>query len=1033
MTSQYLLGDFALLRVPRLPIEVLERLSQSSDSPDEVVRELLTHAFFDEALFVASPSLWERARSWIERPQDNPGVAVSIGKYIQRMSSRATPFGLFATTMTVRVNQPGSPLRAPFERELMRSVKVDSQLAAKLCAVACRDEARLRLLRVYPNDTLQVQGGTARYIAFDYTDVGVRKYRLAEIDWNPFLKEVLDIAREGLTLGSLVERVASEFETDVDKGHLTGLMTALFEQQILTVDYLLRLTAGDVFENLVNELYPNPIDRTGRIGSITGKLADLNRRQARVSPEKYQAIRDDFSILGVDHPIQTAFHVEQHALLEDTIAVPTDIADRIHDGVNLYLRMTSTRSILDDFREEFVDRFGDSEVPLLVALDEATGIAFNPHSGERPSIVRGIMFAAADAGRRQPRENPESCGALCRFLQDGMRTGSGNYIELSAEVIERVAMSNASPFSSPSSLAWCSLWGDESSSIVEIRPRFTAQPGRILGRFTSNDEFLHVELRDLLRRVDPEGEIAAEIVHLPQDRLGNIACRENLSDYEVGIRTGTNPLATALPLNDLMVSVIANRVRIRSASLGAFVSLRMSNAHNYSSPECLSIYQFLNALANEGQISQSLVSPRAAFPEWRCTPGLTYKGLIIERPTWLLDEQDLLVLRDHASAERHSLIQRWRLEYGWPRWVAIASTDNVLPVDLDCAWMVRAFANELRRMKTATLTDVFPLGLRPYVQGSDGRYSNELLVPITRGASLRSQVAPYSGSDRSIARFSPEVKRAVGSDWIHFQVYVQPSLQNRTLRTIHNRLSARLAQEGITWFYVRYRDKRGSHLRIRLHSPWGQLISSALTEFATTLSALEADGLISDFSLGSYVREVTRYGGHQALRVCEEIFCRDSQVCLSFIDRVDDGYDYSVAGILAAEQMLVSLGLVSADQQLEFATRAAADFGREFGFGINAHRAIGRRYKELLPEYLTVSAQATASPVTCFSVCNDELMAKWLQIESIVVDLSKRYEIRWSLVHMRLNRMLDRAQRNQEAVIWDILRRILERKKHLSG
>lgn len=1032
MTNQYVLRDFALLRTPRLPVEFLARLSQSAESLDGVVRELLSQAFFDEALFIASPSLWERARDWIKEPHENPGVAVSIGKYIQRMSSRATPFGLFATTLTVRVNQPGSTLRAPFERELIRSVKVDSQLAAKLCAVAYRDEARLRLLRLYPNDTLQVQGGTARYIAFDYTDAGVRKYRLAEIEWSPFLKEVLEIAREGLTIGQLVDRVATEFETNVDRAHLTDLVTALFDQQILTVDYLLRLTAGDVFDSLVKELPPGLIEGTDRLSSIIRKLQELNCSQPGVAAERYWEIRDDFSALGIDHPIQTTFHVEQHAIPESAIAISTDITDRIHHGVNLYLKMISTRSVLDDFRDEFVDRFGDSEVPLLVALDEATGIAFNPHSGERPSIIRGIMFGAMDADRRQIRESPGSSGALCRFLQDGMRAGDGDYLELSAEVVERIAASNFSPFSSPSSLAWCSLWGDESSSLVEIRPRFSAQPGRIFGRFANNNQQLHAELQGLIESADPEGEIAAEIVHLPQDRLGNIACRPNLSEYEIGIRTGTSPMATAIPLNDLMVSVISNKVRIRSASLGAFVSLRMSNAHNYSAPESLSIYQFLNALANDGQVSQSLISPRAAFPEWRCTPGLTYKGSIIERPTWLLDEKDLLTLQDLAPSERYSLIQQWRGEYRWPRWVAIASTDNVLPIDLDCAWMVGTFASELRRMTTATLTDVFPLGLRPYVRGRDGRYSNELLIPIVRAAPpLRGHIATDEARGQAVAPFSTEVKKSAGSDWLHFQVYVQPSLQNRALREIRKRLESLQAQHGIVWFYVRYRDKRGSHLRIRMHGSKDQLVTTAFGEFAAALSALESDGVISEYSVGSYLREATRYGGHQALRLCEEIFCRDSQVCLRFIDQAGEECDYGIAGIFAADQMLIGLGLESIDQRLQFAKRASADFGREFGFGISAHKAMGRRYKELLPEYLKASADLTSSLSTCFLPCNDELFNRWLQIESIVLDSSKRYEIRWSLVHMRLNRILDRAQRNQEAVIWDMLRRILERKKHL--
>src|SRR5262249_2895550 len=117
----------------------------------------------------------------------------------------------------------------------------------------------------------------------------------------------------------------------------------------------------------------------------------------------------------------------------------------------------------------------------------------------------------------------------------------------------------------------------------------------LLGRFCHADPELqreveaHVRAEEALR---PDA-LFAEIVHLPEGRVGNVLCRPVLREYEIPFlgRSGAPP-ERQIPLSDLLVSVRDGRVRLRSARLDREVIPRMSNAHNFGW-RSLGAYRFL--------------------------------------------------------------------------------------------------------------------------------------------------------------------------------------------------------------------------------------------------------------------------------------------------------------------------------------------------------------------------------------------------------------------------------------------------------
>src|SRR5262249_32256171 len=124
---------------------------------------------------------------------------------------------------------------------------------------------------------------------------------------------------------------------------------------------------------------------------------------------------------------------------------------------------------------------------------------------------------------------------------------------------------------------------------------------RLLGRFCHADPELckfveqHVRAEEAL---EPDARFA-EVVHLPEGRLGNILARPILRAYEIPyLGAASVPAERQIPVTDLRVSVVDGQIVLRSGRLGKRVIPRLTSAHNFHLSQ--GIYRFLCALQSQG-------------------------------------------------------------------------------------------------------------------------------------------------------------------------------------------------------------------------------------------------------------------------------------------------------------------------------------------------------------------------------------------------------------------------------------------------
>src|SRR5262249_30605268 len=132
--------------------------------------------------------------------------------------------------------------------------------------------------------------------------------------------------------------------------------------------------------------------------------------------------------------------------------------------------------------------------------------------------------------------------------------------------------------------------------------------------------------------LDPQA-IFAEVVHLPEGRLGNILRRPVLRRCEISYlgRSGA-PADQQLPVADLTLRLAGDRFVLRSRRLGRRIVPRLTSAHNFAW-RSLNLYRFLCLLQSQGRLPGSTWDwgALAALP---FLPRVTHGRLVFARATW---------------------------------------------------------------------------------------------------------------------------------------------------------------------------------------------------------------------------------------------------------------------------------------------------------------------------------------------------------------------------------------------------------------
>lgn len=1055
-------AEFFAFRTPLLPFDTLLTWGEGLSAPavhnnpaaleqalaDDrarlraYLRDQIARPEVHDALFVASPDLDASIEHWLHDPESERGQKVerALVRYVVRMAGRATPFGLFSGCS---VGATGETTRLALceHTDYQRHTRLDMDYLFALAEALGHAPTVRQALRYRPNSSLYHAAGRVRY-AEARLNGKIRSYHLVAVESTSYLESTLERASCGASPADLAAALVAG-DPDVSLAEAAEYVNELIESQLLVSDLAPAVTGAEPIHGLIEQLglHATTTPIAGRLGQVREALAMIDRSGPGAPPEAYRAVAALLDGLPAEVTLNRLFQVDMVKPAPEA-TLGRAVIDEIARGVDLLWRLSSVRQDnLARFREAFVARYEGREAPLVEVLDEDAGIGFAAANGVGAAtspLLDGLAFPNDSAEQNVPWGMRQAL--LLRKIEAALQNGA-RAIDLSADDLTPFQSAPRLPLAdSFAVMATVAANSQQALNQGDFQVLIEGSSGPsgacLLGRFCHADPALQQHVQHYLRQEEalrPDA-IFAEIVHLPEGRVGNILCRPVLRDHEIIFlgQSGADP-DKRIPITDLLISVDGDRIVLRSARLGREVIPRLTSAHNYAW-RSLSVYRFLCALQHQG-IAAGVGWDWGPLESAAFLPRVTSGRLVLARARWHIDRDELQSLGAARGAARFHAVQNWRTRLQLPRFVVLADGDNELPVDLDNALSVESFVDLVKGRGQATLFEMFPAPHQLCANGPEGRFVHELVVPFVRTVGAPAPQPPLitrAPANHHARNFPP------GSEWLYARLYTGAAIADQVLCSVVEPVVTAAIESGAadSWFFIRYSDPDW-HLRLRLHGHPELLCAKVLPALAATAAPLQNDGQLWRMQFDTYEREVERYGGPIGIELAERLFHADSAAALAITTLLDGDAGADARWRLALRGIDMLLDDLGFDFTVKRALvrRVRDAYLREFRADGTLTRQLGQKYRHMRAtlDALFDPAQDADSPLAPGFAILRQRSAQTLPIAAELRAAERAGKLTMTLeelapsyIHMHVNRMLRAAQRAQELVLYELLDRIYE-------
>jgi lantibiotic biosynthesis protein len=1003
-----------IVRTPTLPFD--ENLSE------DFLREMLENQLFAEALYLASPTLYEEAMNWkagtITDPKKAVKVPQSLGKYYSRMCSRCTPFGLFAGCGVAEwAEETSLILDDDFERKTRLDKHYTGALAQQLAEIA----SIRHLLLYYPNSSIYRIGEDIRYVEYKYVE-GKRQHQISAITWSEYIQLVLDLCKKGTLIKDIIPHLVDD---EISDEEATNFVEQLIENQLLVNELEPSITG----KGLINQIKKTLISHENIsevLGSIETGLGKIDSRKIN-NISAYQDVMSTLERFGTPYEVGKIFQTDSVRLFQKNTLNKT-VQEELKTICDLliYTSEISENQRLKDFQKSFFQRYETQEQPLLFVLDTETGIGYGDSGkSHNTPIAEGLQI---------PNLVNESTNLTFSKIENflyakWLESLKSNAFEVSIEVKDLQPFCTEDVQIPPSCSVMFRLTGDGRLPIF-LEGISGSSAVNLLGRFAHADEAVHEIVQDIVELEESKNPavVFAEIVHLPENRIGNILLHPPFRKYEIPyLAKSSLPIEYQVTLDDLYVSVDSyqNRIILRSKRLNKEVIPRLSNAHNYSA-NSLPLYHFLCDLQTQNvsrnfDLGWSKITTASKF-----SPRLTLQNIVLNLATWRFTKHDYTELisskSDSLLAKMKAFCEKWQI----PQLFVLADFDNELLVNTENLLSVEIWIEAIKRRDKITIKEFLYNPEGSPVKNKQGQgFTNQFIATWINNHTVYPALNLVSDSDVAIQR-----NFSIGSEWIYVKLYSGAKIADTILTSAIKPLVGNLlAQQLIDkWFFIRYSDPE-KHLRLRFHLTDLNDFGEVFKNIKNAIEPFENEGLIWKVQADTYQREVERYGA-DTMEFSESIFCEDSNLVMEMLDQTwgDEREPIRWQWTLKVINTYLDDFGLSLLQKKELLERMKTSFALEYKMDKALKMQIDQRFRNnraVIEQILDESLNATHPLAPLFI----SIQRKSEMIKSVVANIKKlKSESQLSkylsdTIHMTVNRSISDNQRLHELVMYDFLYR----------
>lgn len=722
-----------VLRTPLFPVDFFKSITKNTTILEEDLKAICKDKRIKEAIFLASPDLSSEINKWINNQlneEKSKKIRYSVLKYLSRMSSRCTPFGLFAGTAVGEFNNTTN-IELEQNTKNNRHTRLDMNYLVALSQHISRTETIRDQLKFYPNTSLYKVGHQFRYIEYSYSNTK-RVHHIVGVNYNIYLEKIVNTAKNGMTINELAKCIIDD---EITLDDATAFVIELTENQILISELEPSVSGSELLKHLIDVL--KYLDHTHQIISI---LEKVDQSLAKIDKAITNDSNEYIEISELLKPLNTTFDLKYLFQTDMLIAYRNNTLDisvvrKIKSVLKLLNKLSSIQrpTTLHQFQAAFYERYETKPIPLSKALDKELGIGFiqDHNYGDVNLLIDDLNIPT----------NPNI--AISHEI-------TTNKIEtILHEKLIKCAISNTSILKLNDSdfenfdEDWNDL-PDTMSSMIElinidgktkIGMNFLggSSAANLLGRFCHGDQKIKdfvKEIIDVEKHINKD-KLIAEIVHLPEARVGNVLFRPHLRDYEIPyLANSTLKKENQITIEDIeVVAQSPNQISIKSISHNKEIIPRLSNAHNFSNG-ALPVYQFLASSQNINKRNGIGFNWGNLEYKFDFLPRVEYKDVILSCKLWNIKKNDIITLIASLdnSSKLTTAISEFKFNRNLPSLITLKDGDNELLINLNNLSSVKMLLDTVKKREVFQLKEFLHGDNNEVVKEASNNFSNQVIV-----------------------------------------------------------------------------------------------------------------------------------------------------------------------------------------------------------------------------------------------------------------------------------------------------------------
>ncbi|MGG1669588.1 lantibiotic dehydratase [Paenibacillus sp. NRS-1783] len=1033
--------DFFMLRTPVLPMEEFAKCFPNCVEEGEDVRgvalrylsELSHNSFIREAMAASSPTLLDSLVhiSNSDNPRKQGQVIKAFMRYILRMITRPTPFGLLAG---VTYGQFGEQARLCLQGPdtYQKRARPDMEWLLKIVELIESHPEVVRQLKVQRNTLIYRQGSRAK---IPYTtrhgsmtkgedqSVSVRATHVFDC--------MIDASSSPIPYTELIHQLQQKF-MDAAPETIERYVWQLFEQEFLISEIIPPTTTTDPLNHILSVLksVTGMDELKEKLVHITDAVHKYNRLPIGQGEDLLRQLRQNMEdIFHVKSSLQIDLSLENRSM-----TLPQSIRSDVERIAELLTRLSTRENrSLDEFSVEFLEKYGPyREVPLLELLDEDTGLGA-PMGYKHPTSRRGRL---QNTSRSKFRLHYEKL--LFQWFVSCIRDGKDEIV-LTDVMIDEIMKGQEQD-------EWVALPSMElifqlvaSTEIDVTRGEYTLLlgpnqgsdgAGKTFGRFLDlfGEDFgaIFSVIQSEEQQLQPD-KLLAEISYLPSaGRVANVVLTKPTRPYEIAI--GTNHVVHEegqIHVSDLVVGVRNERFYLKSISRNHEVIAKAG--HMLNTEMTPNIYRFILEVGDSGYHQWSPMD--WGFAEQSpFTPRLRYEHIILHPATWRI-VNDLPTSQSKDIGMIEEQVCQFRREWRVPRYVYMIESDNRILLDLDHPLHMEQVCRDLQSKGKVTLIEHIGDVEETPVSRRDGHLAAEFVFPLVRNQAINTHLfgeevavsLDIVHEDASQGSVEAACIYLPGGRWLYAKLYGLNSRQDEFIGKYWDEFVQTHQHSGdiLQGYFIRYADP-DKHLRVRFELSRDCETNVFLSLFHHWTEMLVGEGLVSRVVIDTYEPEIERYGGSGLMIWAERVFSSDSEVTAKLVRLIR----FNQTSL--QQEIIATLSVINLLRQFGYHAEDACVLLNQH-FNVKEYLEDFRKERKFFLQWMTsnqenpTSTQSSRNSIENIFNLRKEAVEQYSRVlyeqEQEGVSTNTREDIVYSVVHMHLNRLLGIDRKRERKVM----------------